>query len=155
VPINARADILVNMLHTGAVHVDVLVVHTAADSFVTGAARAPGCAGTRPCGRRDCGHRGAEPAPSSHSTTVATPTRRLSLCPSPWRRTSAWKRLRCPSLARWRPMLRPESVFRSARPWRGPADGERRMYIEPLQELVKRHGRAYSPGMSAAVPDDT
>jgi hypothetical protein len=42
VPVNACADILVLMLHSNMGHADVLVVHSAAASFVDAVARAPG-----------------------------------------------------------------------------------------------------------------
>jgi hypothetical protein len=43
-PVNARADILVVMPQSNAVHVDVSVTHPAAESFVRAAAATPGAA---------------------------------------------------------------------------------------------------------------
>jgi hypothetical protein len=138
------------MPHTNAVHVDVSVVHPAADSFVGAAARAPGAAAAaRDLHKRNLYlrrgfDRGFELVPFSVESygRLGEPAMRFLATLA----ATAASGGRVSQRAFMEGALRLVSVAL--------CKGNGRMYTESLQTLARDHGRAYAPGSLVAVPSD-
>jgi hypothetical protein len=149
-PVNARADILVVMPQTNALHVDVSVTHPAADTYVAAAAEAPGAAAATRDRRKEAHYllrgfdHGFELVPFSLETygRLGEPAMRFLSTLAATAAASG----RVSQRAFLEGALRLVSVAL--------CKGNGRMYTESLHGVSRAHGRAYARGARVAVPGD-